>query len=657
MLDHVKDSVVRRARRLSRHSISAIRSSSRDSPSSSQHTEHSPRQSDTPVFPQHPGVNPRANKPLPHRPNIETQQDTPDRGFTQHPGINPLHSDASPRSPVLDSPRQSTTGHRTRPSNDGQDEVLHFNEILSEHPALNPLGSGMAPRSEAPRHYRNSSAAISQHEGDGMTNSYERNPRSSSDVPRHAINQQYVPQRSASRRQSGTSQDNTPPLDESMRKPLPLEPIQSGETPMEHSTGRPVYPEPVSRKPVPLGSTPESTRSGQNFEKPHETNSARDGSMPGVGTDGKHTRPPPIEVSAEILQHVDTALPHSTSNVEGSSLSSQNSKPLGNEQHYKLVNEDNFHATSKNVVAEETPQGGTEYRAPEVTDFDAAKPHKEIYFDHEVHHRNAAINEEIKPHFHTIYEPKRTRSIHYHEHRQVIQPISDPNPIVRPAAHWAEDHKTGEIFKIPDALGEQVLENAYAEFKRIDGCNAYGDEAAVAGKFQDMRLGDRGNPSGAVGESDIIAQNYVSPEGTTGHRIHNAGGLDGANTQHQAGAFQSEQSGNRSNIPSALDKSSTNNYGQHTQQREFGDRGNISRDLNKLNLNDQPQSRPVETTTAQPQSFQQHTDQERVPGKTTSQRSYNSQGRRPSLPADPRQTSPPPVREFRIQRPSLFPNV
>lgn len=486
-----------------------------------------------------------------------------------------------------------------------------------------------------------------------MSNSYERNLRSSSDVQRHAINQQYVPQRSGSRRQSQTSQD-APPLDESMKKPLPLEPIQSGETPMEHPNGQPVYPEPVSRKPVPMESTPETTRSGQNFEKPFETNSAQDGSIPGVGSDGKHARPPPIEVSAEILQHVDTALPHLTSNVEGSShSSSQDAKSLGNEQHYKLVNEDNFHATSQNVVAKDTAQGGTEFRAPEVTDFDAAKPHKEIYFDHEVHHRNAAVNEEIKPHVHTIYEPKRTRSIHYHEHRQVIQPISDPNPIVKPAAHWAEDHKTGEIFKIPDALGEQMLENAYAEFKRIDGCNAYGDEAAVAGKFQEMSLGDRGNASG---ESDIIAQNYVSSEGTTGHRIHNAGGLDGSSTQHQAGTFQG-QSGNRSNIPSALDKSSTSGYGQHTQQRELGDRGNISRDFNKLNLNDQTQSRPAETTTAQPQSFQQQIDQQRVPGKTTSERSYNSQGRRPSLPPDPRQTSPPPAREFRIQRPSLFPDV
>lgn len=52
--------------------------------------------------------------------------------------------------------------------------------------------------------------------------------------------------------------------------------------------------------------------------------------------------------------------------------------------------------------------------------------HHEVYIDHSVHARPAVIQQEIKPHIHTIYEPRRTRSIHVHEHRMLIQPIVDP---------------------------------------------------------------------------------------------------------------------------------------------------------------------------------------------------------------------------------------
>ncbi|PNP85647.1 hypothetical protein FNYG_00703 [Fusarium nygamai] len=78
-------------------------------------------------------------------------------------------------------------------------------------------------------------------------------------------------------------------------------------------------------------------------------------------------------------------------------------------------------------------------------------------FDRTVHNQEPVVHEHIRPHVHTIYEPKRTRSIHYHEHRTLIQPIKDPNPTVLPEQHWLQDDKTGEIYRIPDELGKKLM--------------------------------------------------------------------------------------------------------------------------------------------------------------------------------------------------------
>lgn len=78
-------------------------------------------------------------------------------------------------------------------------------------------------------------------------------------------------------------------------------------------------------------------------------------------------------------------------------------------------------------------------------------------FDRTVHNQDPVVHEHIRPHVHTIYEPKRTRSIHYHEHRTLIQPIKDPNPTVLPEQHWLQDDKTGEIYRIPDELGKKLM--------------------------------------------------------------------------------------------------------------------------------------------------------------------------------------------------------
>ncbi|PTB46184.1 hypothetical protein M441DRAFT_444749 [Trichoderma asperellum CBS 433.97] len=52
--------------------------------------------------------------------------------------------------------------------------------------------------------------------------------------------------------------------------------------------------------------------------------------------------------------------------------------------------------------------------------------HHGDYMDRSVDHRPVVTQQEVKPHIHTVYEPKRTRSIHLHEHRTLIQPIVDP---------------------------------------------------------------------------------------------------------------------------------------------------------------------------------------------------------------------------------------
>ncbi|KAH7261254.1 uncharacterized protein BKA55DRAFT_280731 [Fusarium redolens] len=78
-------------------------------------------------------------------------------------------------------------------------------------------------------------------------------------------------------------------------------------------------------------------------------------------------------------------------------------------------------------------------------------------FDRTVHNQDLVVHEHIRPHVHTIYEPTRTRSIHHHEHRTLIQPIKDPNPTILPEQHWLQDDKTGEIYRIPDELGKKLM--------------------------------------------------------------------------------------------------------------------------------------------------------------------------------------------------------
>ncbi|KAM5377312.1 hypothetical protein ACJZ2D_005131 [Fusarium nematophilum] len=80
-----------------------------------------------------------------------------------------------------------------------------------------------------------------------------------------------------------------------------------------------------------------------------------------------------------------------------------------------------------------------------------------VDIDHTVHPRDPVVHEDIRPHVHTIYEPRRTRSIHHHEYKTLIQPIIDPSPTVLPEQHWLRDTETGEVYRIPDALGRELI--------------------------------------------------------------------------------------------------------------------------------------------------------------------------------------------------------
>uniref|UniRef100_A0A8H7N8G5 Uncharacterized protein n=1 Tax=Bionectria ochroleuca TaxID=29856 RepID=A0A8H7N8G5_BIOOC len=68
--------------------------------------------------------------------------------------------------------------------------------------------------------------------------------------------------------------------------------------------------------------------------------------------------------------------------------------------------------------------------------------------DKTVHHRRPVVHEQIKPQKQTIIQPQRIRSVHFEEHRTLIQPIVDPNPVILPAQHWMMDSSTGALHKV-----------------------------------------------------------------------------------------------------------------------------------------------------------------------------------------------------------------
>ena len=78
-------------------------------------------------------------------------------------------------------------------------------------------------------------------------------------------------------------------------------------------------------------------------------------------------------------------------------------------------------------------------------------------WDYTLHTRPPVIQQEVRPHVHTIYQPRRTRSIHYHEHRYIYQPIIDTGQHHLPEQHWVQDETTGRVFPITNNGQEQSV--------------------------------------------------------------------------------------------------------------------------------------------------------------------------------------------------------
>ncbi|UNI22940.1 hypothetical protein JDV02_008783 [Purpureocillium takamizusanense] len=81
------------------------------------------------------------------------------------------------------------------------------------------------------------------------------------------------------------------------------------------------------------------------------------------------------------------------------------------------------------------------------------------YCDVTTHVRPAVVEEHIRPHVHTIYEPTRTRSIHIHEHKYLIQPIKDPQPTTIQEQHWLWDPNGGQMQRISLDVGQRLMGN------------------------------------------------------------------------------------------------------------------------------------------------------------------------------------------------------
>ncbi len=72
--------------------------------------------------------------------------------------------------------------------------------------------------------------------------------------------------------------------------------------------------------------------------------------------------------------------------------------------------------------------------AIETTPSTRAYPRSDSTTDYTTHYRPAVCHENIFPRRHTIYQVKRTRSIHLHEHYYYIQPIQDAEAQPRSSA-------------------------------------------------------------------------------------------------------------------------------------------------------------------------------------------------------------------------------
>ncbi|KAH7167203.1 hypothetical protein DER46DRAFT_602062 [Fusarium sp. MPI-SDFR-AT-0072] len=141
---------------------------------------------------------------------------------------------------------------------------------------------------------------------------------------------------------------------------------------------------------------------------------------------------------------------------EGSEYAATHIKPLSQESDINLESNSSQEANIRQNLVAIHPRNAEFERINEEVRA-GTNLQNSLDFDRTIHNREPVVHEHIRPHVHTIYKPKRTRSIHYHEHRTLIQPIKDPNPTILPEQHWLQDDKTGEIYRIPDALGKKLM--------------------------------------------------------------------------------------------------------------------------------------------------------------------------------------------------------
>ncbi|CAM1505719.1 Fc.00g113560.m01.CDS01 [Cosmosporella sp. VM-42] len=407
MLDRLKDSVHKQAKRLSRHSVFNPHSES-EQQSSTANNGH--EISGKGGYSDHPAIHPlTAGPPAPRPATAQNPNSNPNpiherehafekstEDFAEHPAIHPLTTEPSPRTPHFETP-YSPLSSSAAPSHPNEDRGSTSSEIIAAIPH---------PPSSRPtiKNHKVPEGTISKK---GWTLAREEYPY----IPRKAVpqpNTEYT-QLNGMRRWSNGSL------------------VPDCKVPTEEQTHHNVSRE----KHAPVGGDVSSTSSRQDEEglkasRYTQLNSKDEGPHDSLAHD------------CDICQ--DGQLHHKLSSG-------------GEFCHHKYpALQSSDQGREALAVLEPTSQNLSTH----VTKYDSVRKYDNVDFDHTAHNRPAVTHEEVKPHVHTIYEPHRTRSIHYHEHKDVIQPVIDPDPEILPEQHWAQDHNTGKVFRIPDELGKEL---------------------------------------------------------------------------------------------------------------------------------------------------------------------------------------------------------
>jgi len=90
----------------------------------------------------------------------------------------------------------------------------------------------------------------------------------------------------------------------------------------------------------------------------------------------------------------------------------------------------------------------------EVNDsFYSVRSHLDVDYDYATDTREAVTQGVVKPND----EPRRTPSVHFHEHRTVTRSFTELNPALLPKQHWSRDQATGRVVKTPDESGTRLI--------------------------------------------------------------------------------------------------------------------------------------------------------------------------------------------------------